>query len=135
MFICIIVTFQKEQEKGWELGFEDVFGSRLIQSRIFWEDTVDDAVRGERLERGRWEWDEFPLEFGGGYIWKDVLALVDGKEKGESTRVAEGIIEMIIIDVIERERKVVKDILKKEGRFVSCMDQVRERERGKSYLY
>ena len=55
--------------------------------------------------------------------------------KGESTRVAEGIIEMIIIDVIERERKVVKDILKKEGRFVSCMDQVRERERGKSYLY
>ena len=60
---------------------------------------------------------------------------MDGKVKGDSTRAAEGIIEMIIFDVIERERKVVKDILKLEGRFVSGMDQVRERaetERGKS---
>ena len=47
---------------------------------------------------------------------------MDGKAKGESTRVAEAIIEMITIDVIERETKVVKDILKQEGRFVSGMD-------------
>ena len=79
-------------------------------------------MKGVRLERGNWDWDEFPLEFGGEYIRKDVLPLVDGKAKGESTRVAEAIIEMITIDVIEKERKVVKDILKQEGRFVSGMD-------------